>query len=88
MREEGPIASSTDDSINPEDMNEKEKESPTTSEESAPVEHEQECWNSSRTNIYRYIQVLLAFTILGMHDGSIGALIPYVSSCFTLKCQH
>lgn len=79
MRSEEPFASSTDYSVTPEVVNEKEKEKPTAAEDSAPVEQEQESWNSSRINIYRYIQVLLAFIVLGVHDGSIGALIPYVS---------
>lgn len=83
MRSKEPIASSTDDSVTSEVVHEKEKENPTATEESAPVEQEQESWNSSRINIYRYIQVLLAFIVLGIHDGSIGALIPYVRPLLT-----
>lgn len=42
-------------------------------------EDEQENWNSSKTNIYRYASIHLTFFTLGMNDACIGALIPYVS---------
>lgn len=84
MPSEQPIASSTDDSITPEVINEKEQRNPTATQEPASVEHEQEAWNSSTINIYRYIQALFAFIVLGVHDGSIGALIPYVRIIKTL----
>lgn len=87
LRPEEPIASSTGDIRAPEIIDEKEKVDLTSTQASVP-EHEQEAWNSSRINMYRYIQVLLAFTVLGIHDGSIGALIPYVGPLFTFQVRY
>lgn len=84
LRSEEPIASSTDDNRAPEIIDEKGRVDLTSTQAPVP-EHEQEAWNSSRINIYRYVQVLLAFIVLGIHDGSIGALIPYVGSSFRLQ---
>ena len=93
LRPEEAIPSSADDSRTPEITIEKEKIGPTSTQASVPEqehdnEHEQEAWNSSRINIYRYIQVLLAFVVLGIHDGSIGALIPYVGPPSTFRVQY
>lgn len=86
LRPEEPIASSIDDNRAPEIIDEKEKVDLTSTQASVPEqEQEQEAWNSSRINIYRYIQVLLAFIVLGIHDGSIGALIPYVGPLSTFQ---
>lgn len=87
LRPEEPIASFTDDNRAPEIIDEKEKVDQTSTQVPVP-EHEQEAWNSSRINIYRYIQVLLAFIVLGIHDGSIGALIPYVGPFSNFQVRH
>ncbi len=38
-----------------------------------------EKWNEPRANAARYMTTLYSFIVIGMNDGAIGALIPYVS---------
>ncbi|PNY23167.1 Bypass of stop codon protein 6 [Tolypocladium capitatum] len=42
------------------------------------ADEERESWNSPRINKHRYISVNLSLFIMGMHDGCIGALLPYI----------
>lgn len=35
-------------------------------------------WNEPRTNMIRFFSTLYSFILMGMNDGAIGALIPYV----------
>ena len=37
-------------------------------------------WNSPRINTYRLAAIFFAYIMLGMNDGSYGALIPYVGN--------
>ncbi len=36
-------------------------------------------WNESPQNIFRFLSTIYSFTLLGMSDAVIGALLPYVS---------
>ncbi len=38
-----------------------------------------EKWNQPGPNTLRFITTLYSFIIMGMNDGAVGALIPYVS---------
>lgn len=53
--------------------------SPTTASE--PLER----WNHPRTNMFRTIACFWGFTIMGMNDAAIGALIPYFESYYHLN---
>jgi hypothetical protein len=39
-----------------------------------------EKWNEPRINMWRVFGTMFSFIIMGMNDGAIGALIPYVNS--------
>jgi hypothetical protein len=47
-------------------------------EESTEGQQDKERWNRPRINAYRFAVTLYSFTIMGMNDAVIGALIPYV----------
>ncbi|KND92713.1 Bypass of stop codon protein 6 [Tolypocladium ophioglossoides CBS 100239] len=49
------------------------------------ADEERERWNSPRINKYRYISVNLSLLIMGMHDGCIGALLPYIERYYDLN---
>jgi hypothetical protein len=42
-----------------------------------------ERWNRPRSNAYRFLVTNYSFIVMGMNDGAVGALVPYVSF-FTL----
>ncbi|ERS95010.1 MFS transporter [Sporothrix schenckii 1099-18] len=42
-------------------------------------------WNESRTTILRYCFTLYAFTVMGMNDGAVGALLPYIESYYDVS---
>nr|POE72432.1 bypass of stop codon protein 6 [Quercus suber] len=42
-------------------------------------------WNSPRINLYRVSATFWAFTVMGMNDGSYGAIIPYLESYYGLE---
>jgi len=48
-------------------------------DEAPPTGLEQQRWNESPSNIFRFLSCIFAFILLGMSDAVIGALIPYVS---------
>ncbi|KAF3800504.1 hypothetical protein GCG54_00003402, partial [Colletotrichum gloeosporioides] len=56
-----------------------EKVSASTTPES-PLER----WNGTRTNAFRFCVTLLSFTIMGMNDAAIGALIPYIETYYNV----
>ncbi|KAH6621185.1 hypothetical protein B0J18DRAFT_219772 [Chaetomium sp. MPI-SDFR-AT-0129] len=58
--------------VTPEDVTEEESGPP-----SPPVEQLQR-WNESPINRFRYLTTNYCFALMGMTDGSLGALLPYV----------
>lgn len=42
-----------------------------------PADVEQQRWNESPTNMFRYFSTIYNFILLGMSDAVIGALLPY-----------
>ncbi|EQB51859.1 major facilitator superfamily transporter [Colletotrichum gloeosporioides Cg-14] len=56
-----------------------EKVSASTTPES-PLER----WNGTRTNAFRFCVTLLSFTIMGMNDAAIGALIPCIETYYNV----
>ncbi|KAM7209577.1 Major facilitator superfamily domain containing protein [Naviculisporaceae sp. PSN 640] len=47
--------------------------------------HELERWNQDKTNIFRYLSVIYAFILLGMSDGTMGALIPSLTEYYNIS---
>jgi hypothetical protein len=68
------------DSIDEKKANiEKEATSVSTAQAQDPdqdAEPARERWNSSSTNITRYLQTLLAFLVMGVSDASLGVSFP------------
>lgn len=62
-----------------------EKETAVAVPQQIPHEEVQERWNSSTTNILRYLEVLLAFVVMGINDASVGALIPYFETYYNIS---
>ncbi|KAF5011492.1 hypothetical protein FDECE_2411 [Fusarium decemcellulare] len=46
---------------------------------------ELEHWNSPRINAYRYYVTNLSFLIMGMNDGCLGALLPYIETYYSIN---
>lgn len=44
-------------------------------------------WNTPSINMWRVFATFWSFFVLGMNDGSYGALIPYVSLCNS-RCEE
>lgn len=51
---------------------------------SATVEQVQS-WNSPRINLYRIPATFWSFTVMGMNDGTYGAIIPYLETYYNLE---
>ncbi|KAF4982535.1 hypothetical protein FZEAL_1845, partial [Fusarium zealandicum] len=45
---------------------------------------EPERWNSPRINAYRYYVTNFSFLVMGMNDGCIGALLPYIETYYAV----
>jgi len=60
----------TEGSIAPAMINE--KQGPTAISQQISQDHVQEKWNSSTINIFRYLESLVAFVIMGVNDASLG----------------
>lgn len=45
-------------------------------------------WNTPRINMWRVFATFWSFFIVGMNDGSYGALVPYVSIFFCLLWKN
>ncbi|KAF6838646.1 major facilitator superfamily transporter [Colletotrichum musicola] len=43
-----------------------------------------EIWNGTRTNAFRYLVTLYSFIVMGMNDGAIGALLPYIEDHYDI----
>jgi hypothetical protein len=58
----------------------------TTTDDEAPVamnereRHEAQLqrWNTPRVNLWRVLTTMYCFILMGMNDGAVGALLPYV----------
>ncbi|KAL0940275.1 major facilitator superfamily transporter [Colletotrichum truncatum] len=44
-----------------------------------------EKWNETRTNAFRYLVTLYSFIVMGMNDGAIGALLPYIETYYKIS---
>ncbi|KAJ4405415.1 hypothetical protein N0V85_004684 [Neurospora sp. IMI 360204] len=42
-------------------------------------------WNASRTSISRFLLICYSFILMGMSDGAIGALIPYLETYYSIS---
>ncbi|KAL2160303.1 hypothetical protein VTH06DRAFT_1476 [Thermothelomyces fergusii] len=42
-------------------------------------------WNNPPINIFRYFSTLYCFILLGMTDGALGALLPYIESFYSIS---
>ncbi|CAK7264924.1 hypothetical protein SEPCBS119000_001241 [Sporothrix epigloea] len=51
----------------------------------APVPMRLQRWNESRMNMFRFFFTLYAFIIMGMNDGAIGALLPYIEKYYNVS---
>lgn len=49
-----------------------EKQSVTAISQQISQDHVQERWNSSTINIFRYLETLVAFVVMGVNDASLG----------------
>jgi hypothetical protein len=49
-----------------------EKQSVTAISQQISQDHVQERWNSSTINIFRYLETLVAFVVMGINDASLG----------------
>ncbi|KAK4144066.1 major facilitator superfamily domain-containing protein [Dichotomopilus funicola] len=65
--------------VTPEDVTEEESGPP-----SPPVEQLQR-WNESPINRFRYLTTNYCFALMGMTDGSLGALLPYIESYYSIS---
>lgn len=52
---------------------------------SPAAEPVKERWNSSRTNIFRFSMTVYSFIIMGMSDGALGALLPYIETYYNIS---
>ncbi|KAK3946269.1 major facilitator superfamily domain-containing protein [Diplogelasinospora grovesii] len=46
---------------------------------------QQQKWNEPRVNIFRFCTTLYSFILMGMNDGAIGALIPYIEDYYHIS---
>ncbi|RSM14125.1 hypothetical protein CDV31_005587 [Fusarium ambrosium] len=53
-------------------------------DDSADSVAEPERWNSTRINAYRYYVTNISFLIMGMNDGCLGALLPYIETYYAI----
>ncbi|CAK7229090.1 hypothetical protein SBRCBS47491_007129 [Sporothrix bragantina] len=51
----------------------------------SPPPERLERWNESKTSICRYLFTLYSFTIMGMNDGAVGALLPYIEEYYNVS---
>ncbi|EGO56826.1 hypothetical protein NEUTE1DRAFT_65672 [Neurospora tetrasperma FGSC 2508] len=42
-------------------------------------------WNASRASIFRFLLICYSFVLMGMSDGAIGALIPYLETYYSIS---
>ncbi|AEO61817.1 hypothetical protein MYCTH_2312413 [Thermothelomyces thermophilus ATCC 42464] len=42
-------------------------------------------WNDPAVNIFRYFSILYSFILMGMTDGALGALLPYIESYYSIS---
>lgn len=63
-----------EDGIAPAVINE--KQGPEAIQQEISQDNVHERWNSSTINIFRYLETLVAFTIMGINDGSLGVSAP------------
>ncbi|KAK0651393.1 major facilitator superfamily domain-containing protein [Cercophora newfieldiana] len=54
-------------------------------DDSAQTTPEQQRWNQSPTNIFRFLTCVFAFILLGMSDAVVGALIPYIETYYEIS---
>ncbi|KAK4190319.1 major facilitator superfamily domain-containing protein [Podospora australis] len=73
----------------PEDPEKVENTETTTDEEVIvpPVNNgeTQQRWNESTTNLFRFFSTIYAFILMGMTDGAIGALLPYIERYYSIS---
>ena len=55
-------------------------ESPVPLTERERHEAQLQQWNHPRVNLWRVLSTMYCFILMGMNDGALGALIPYVSA--------
>ncbi|KAK3344929.1 major facilitator superfamily domain-containing protein [Neurospora tetraspora] len=65
---------------------EPELEQPNSPQQQQP-DHDQNktTWNASRTSISRFLLICYSFILMGMSDGAIGALIPYLETYYSIS---
>jgi fucose permease len=56
---------------------------PLTSEERHLAQMQR--WNTPRINLYRFLTTNWSFILMGMNDGAIGALIPYIETYYNIS---
>ncbi|KAK4239270.1 major facilitator superfamily domain-containing protein [Achaetomium macrosporum] len=83
---------SSDDNIQPGGVQDPEKAVPTqdaTDEESGTASpqpgQELQRWNESKVNIFRFFATIYSFTLLGMTDAVVGALLPYIEEYYSIS---
>lgn len=74
-----------DESIIPARDPEKVDLSEETTDEEASVPPLQQRWNQSATNIFRFLGTIYAFILMGMTDGAVGALLPYIETYYSIS---
>ncbi|CAK7267460.1 hypothetical protein SEPCBS57363_002600 [Sporothrix epigloea] len=51
----------------------------------SPVSMRLRTWNESKTTTFRFFFTLYSFIIMGMNDGAIGALLPYIEKYYNVS---
>ncbi|KAG7294229.1 hypothetical protein NEMBOFW57_004299 [Staphylotrichum longicolle] len=62
------------------DVTDEELGGPTT-----PPTHELERWNETGVNIFRFMSTMYCFILMGMTDGAVGALLPYIETYYHIS---
>ncbi|KAK4155254.1 major facilitator superfamily domain-containing protein [Chaetomidium leptoderma] len=52
---------------------------------SPPETKELQRWNDTTLNVFRYLSTLYSFILMGMTDGAMGALLPYIESYYDIS---
>ncbi|KAH8897814.1 MFS general substrate transporter [Thozetella sp. PMI_491] len=69
---------------------EKTEQAQTTDEEAGPLEPGQSSgeakqkWNSPKRNAFKFMTCIYSFIVMGMNDGAVGALLPYMETYYNV----
>lgn len=61
------------------------EEAPALASPISPPPEKRQRWNESKTTTYRIFAATYSFTILGLNDGAVGALLPYIEKYYDIS---